>query len=187
MSTKQQEREALKKIREIVDALGSDSYIATAFEGCFEDAQENIENDWACSMKGRVDDLDQENTRLKEKVKELEDKLTESEKDYEAAHAAAHEIAKEKDAVIASIKANILAADDLTDCIQMARETAFSYRNRMEKAAASVVELADDPASPEFTKAVRDHRNARTDKEYADALVSRLEKIQDSMAACDMC
>mgnify|MGYP000611017138 CR=1 FL=1 len=104
MSTKQQEREALKKICEIVDALGPDSYIATAFEGCFEDAQENIENDWACSMKGRVDDLDQENTRLKERVKELEVKLAESDKDYEAAHEAAIALTRERDDEISELK-----------------------------------------------------------------------------------
>lgn len=33
MTTKQQEREALEKIRKIVSALGEGSYIGTAFEG----------------------------------------------------------------------------------------------------------------------------------------------------------
>ena len=131
-----------------------------------------------------------ENTRLKEKVKELEGKLAESEKDYEAAHAAAHEVAEEKDAEIAYLKgkvaslaAKVPSADDLTDCIQMARDSAYGYREKMEEAAASVVELADDPSSPEFTKAVKDHRNAKTAYEYAEALASRLEKIRDNTPA----
>lgn len=51
MTTKEQERKALEQIRAIVKDLGDDSYIATAFEGCFEIAAENIENDAACSMK----------------------------------------------------------------------------------------------------------------------------------------
>ena len=52
-ATKQQERAALEKIRKIVEELGPDSYIATAFDGCFKDAEANIENDWALSMKDR--------------------------------------------------------------------------------------------------------------------------------------
>lgn len=36
-ASKQQERDALDQIRAIVDTLGPDSYLATAFAGCFED------------------------------------------------------------------------------------------------------------------------------------------------------
>lgn len=55
LSTKEQERKALAQIKKIVDSLGKDSYIGTAFEGCFEIAEENIENDFACSMKQRAE------------------------------------------------------------------------------------------------------------------------------------
>lgn len=44
-ATKQQEREALDKIRKLVEQLGPDSYLATTFEGCFQLAAENIDND----------------------------------------------------------------------------------------------------------------------------------------------
>jgi len=54
MTTKEQERKALEKIRKIVAEPGENSYIATAFEGCFKIAEENIENDFACSMKQRA-------------------------------------------------------------------------------------------------------------------------------------
>jgi len=60
MTTKEQERKALEKIRKIVEELGENSYVATAFEGCFEVAEENIDNDWACSMKQRVASADSE-------------------------------------------------------------------------------------------------------------------------------
>lgn len=53
MTTKNDERNALAEIRRIVDSLGPDSYIGTAFEGCWEIASDNIENDFACSMKER--------------------------------------------------------------------------------------------------------------------------------------
>lgn len=181
-ATKDQEREALEKIKAILDTLGLDSYVGTAFEGCLEIAEENIENDFAFSMKQRVEAAVVENSRLKERVKELEDKLAESEKDYEAAHAAAHLVADEKDAEIAALKALVLLDDDLTDCIQMARDSAYSYQDAMEKASVAIVELADDPASPEFAQAVKDHRNAKAAKEYAEALVERLTEKQKNRA-----
>lgn len=53
MMTKQQEREALERIKNILADAGADSYIGMAFAGCVEDAESNIENDWALSMAGR--------------------------------------------------------------------------------------------------------------------------------------
>ena len=50
-ATKQQERDTLAAIMQMVEELGPNSYLATAFAGCFEDAEENIENDFAFSMK----------------------------------------------------------------------------------------------------------------------------------------
>lgn len=96
-ATKQQERDTLEKIKKMVAQLGPNSYLSAAFEGCFELAAENIENDWACSMADRA-------RRAEMRAEELRDKLVESEKDYEAAHAAAHEVAAQKDREIAQLK-----------------------------------------------------------------------------------
>lgn len=58
MTTKADERKALEKIRKIVDEVGGkDSYIGMAFEGCFELAETNIENDWGCSMQQKIDQM----------------------------------------------------------------------------------------------------------------------------------
>ena len=54
MITKEQERRALAKILAIIESLGEDSYVGTAFEGCAEIARQNIDNDFACSMRQRV-------------------------------------------------------------------------------------------------------------------------------------
>lgn len=172
IATKEQEIKALDQIRKIVEGLGPDSYIATAFEGCFEIAEENIENDFACSMKQRVEATVVQNSRLKEQIAELEKKLAESEKDYEAALL----VAEEKNAEIARLKALALSDDDMTDCVQMARDRAYEQEEAMNKAAAAIVELAGDPTSHEFTQAVKDHRNAKASKEYAEALIERLQK-----------
>lgn len=53
MMTKQQEREALNRIKKILADAGEDSYIGIAFAGCVSDAEANIENDWALSMLER--------------------------------------------------------------------------------------------------------------------------------------
>lgn len=93
MVTKEQERKALEQIRKIVDSLGADSYIATAFDGCFQDAEENIENDFALSMKGRylteskkAKDLRSEVDRLKARTLELEEELKEQKISTDAEH-----------------------------------------------------------------------------------------------------
>lgn len=59
MMTKQQEREALERIKNILADAGADSYIGMAFAGCVEDAASNIENDWALSMAGRWQSAEQ--------------------------------------------------------------------------------------------------------------------------------
>lgn len=144
-ATKDQEREALAKIKAILDTLGPDSYVGTAFEGCLEIAEDNIGNDWACSMKDRAEAVSIENAHLKAKVKELEDKLAESVKDYEAAHAAAHEVADMKDAEIAKLKARVqeLLADSKVGCdaIHKWSDQASEQQKRAEAAEAEVIQL----------------------------------------------
>lgn len=77
MATKAQERAALEKIRKIVDGLGEESYIGHAMDGVFEDAEQNIENDFWNSYRNRYeymnvqyekaeDDLVKANERAKE-------------------------------------------------------------------------------------------------------------------------
>ena len=150
--------------------------------GCFEIAKDNIGNDFACSMKQRVEKLEKANQALLDQVKYLKDKLVESRKDYEGVRSFSREVVAEKDAEISRLKDMVLSDDDLTDCIQMAREAAYGYLLEMEKAAASVVELAEDPTSPEFVQAVQDHRNAKTSKEYAEGLADRLTEKQKNHA-----
>lgn len=75
MSTKEQERKALEKIEKIIAELGEGSYIGTAFEGCFEIAKENIENDFACSMKDRWESEIKKNEAMAQKINEQADAI----------------------------------------------------------------------------------------------------------------
>lgn len=54
MTTREQEKKALEQIKEIIAGLGKDSYIAIAMDGMIDDAEDNIENDWAMSWKDRA-------------------------------------------------------------------------------------------------------------------------------------
>lgn len=74
MTTKEQERKALARIRKIVAELGEDSYIATAFDGAWEIAEENIENDFGNSTKFYVDKYNGTDSRAvaaENKIREL--------------------------------------------------------------------------------------------------------------------
>lgn len=74
--SKDDERKALEKIRKIIDDLGADSYVAAAFDGCFEMAEQNIENDWACSLKSEVESLQLQNEELHREIGKLQHDVT---------------------------------------------------------------------------------------------------------------
>jgi len=189
-ATKQQERDALKKIRAIVESLGPDSYIATAFEGCFEDAEQNIENDFALSMKDRWLSADRKLNAANGTIEDLRDKLSESEKDYEAAHAAAHEIADEKDAEIAQLKEEIealkkrlLTTDELEGISALIANSRVEADTDAKDAAAAIVEHADNPSSTEFQQAVRKHRDADKRSRQIKAIHERILRVYNDTTA----
>lgn len=75
MVSKEQEREALRKIKELVESLGENSYVAMAFEGCFEVANDNIRNDFACSMKQKADIANEQLNEAKKQLEEVNEQL----------------------------------------------------------------------------------------------------------------
>lgn len=81
IATKEQERKALAQIIEIVEGLGENSYIGTAFEGCFDIARDNIENDFACSMKGAKECVEKQLGEAKDTIRYRESELADREKE----------------------------------------------------------------------------------------------------------
>lgn len=66
-ATKEQELKALAQIKQIVSSLGgAESYVGMAFEGCFEIAEDNIGNDFGCSMKQRAEAAEKEAQHYKD-------------------------------------------------------------------------------------------------------------------------
>lgn len=78
--TKNEEYEALIQIRKILkDFDPEDTYIGKAFEGCVEQAQENLNNDWMLSFRSRYENRDRDAAKLDEILTKTTDKLRESE------------------------------------------------------------------------------------------------------------
>lgn len=82
MTTKDQERQAIEKIRKIVEGLGENSYVGFAMEGVLELAEDNIREDTAYSMKKnaeiaweRADKAEKENKDLKKEIEDLNTEL----------------------------------------------------------------------------------------------------------------
>ena len=70
--TKKEEYEALSQIRGILkDFSPEDTYIGKAFEGCVEQAKENIDNDFLFGWKSRYLEEQTKNCRLSDKVEAL--------------------------------------------------------------------------------------------------------------------
>jgi len=71
IATKEQERKALEKIRKMVADLGENSYLASAFTGAFELAEQNIEDDAAYTMTEKVKCMEREAEEKARKAVEL--------------------------------------------------------------------------------------------------------------------
>ena len=57
MMTKQEERNILKQIENLIAAAGEDSYIGMAFAGCCDMARSNIDNDFANNPQEAIKNL----------------------------------------------------------------------------------------------------------------------------------
>ena len=78
--TKAEGYEALRKIEEILEGFDpEDSYIGKAFEGCVEQAKENLRYDGKMSWKAEYESKNREVARLTEKLAEVNKRLRESE------------------------------------------------------------------------------------------------------------
>ena len=169
LATKAQERKALEKIKKIVEELGPQSYLATAFDGCFQDAEDNIEDDAAYSMKSRW-----ESTKEKLQQEIAEHQATKEE--LEQARRALRDA--ERDADFLAKRA--LSTDDFTDIAQLLTDKVLGFGKEVSNAAARIVEAADKPESAAFQNAVIDHRAAQADLHYYTALLSRVNTAKNA-------
>lgn len=155
-ATKEQERKALAQIKKIVEGLGENSYIGMAFEGCFEIAEENIENDFGCSMKQRVEKATSEADEFKRAA------------EY---YAAEEEKAKKE---IEMLKGKVLTTAEAGAIKSILCHSKMEAAGMVDSSAQRIVELADNPDSAEFRQAVQDNRQSKKRLEDCDTLIQRL-------------
>lgn len=167
MVTKDQERIALMKIKGIIEELGEDSYIGTAFKGCFEDAQENIEYDFSCSVYDRWQISEHNLAESQAKIAELEAK--DAEKDVA--------IATLGDKVAELVK-NTISENDLKMVISLAKNELWNTLSEIKKEAEAIVEYADDPTSLDFQDSVKRHRSKLKTAKETDELIDRIESLR---------
>ena len=158
VATKEQERKALAKIKKIVEELGENSYVATAFEGCFEIAEQNINNDFGCSMKQRAEAAEKE----LESFKRLAENATAA--------------VDEKQAIIDDLKKHEIKPNDFIRISNLITEKLNSITAKIDEAAMKIVDYADNTGSDEFRKAVQNHRNAQEAYRVLTKFQSRIEK-----------
>lgn len=163
-ATKAQEREALEKIKAIVATLGPRSYIGTALDGCLEDAEVNIENDFGDSMRVRWQDAEKRVGQALKETAAVKEELAQVRRALQTA---------EDDANFYRDK--VLDSDDLTDIAQLVDGKMDALRADIETAAARIIEGAEEPESDAFKNAVKYHRAVKGGLEYYQALAQRVK------------
>ena len=133
-ATKDQERDALATIKKLVEDLGPQSYLKTAFDGVFEVAEMNIEEDAAYSFPGRVNIL--------------EDQLREMGSKYNAARSDAEVLRSQLDYAqeqVDALKRQQLPEELRRDLWVMVTTEAEVSRARMAEAADKMAAGAENP------------------------------------------
>lgn len=167
MATKQEERDTLEAIRQMVAELGEGSYLATAFEGVFADAESNIENDFGDSMKRRWESAEEKLSVAQKKIEELETQKRLMQETIDR-------LKQENEA----LEARKVTGTDLAHLIRLAEEDLAAAQQRRDDAAQKIVAYADCPASEYFQQAVTEHRNALSSIEAKEMRLGRLNSIK---------
>lgn len=166
-ATKEQEREALEKIKTMVAALGPNSYLKTAFEGTFEDAETNIENDFAFSMKARVESAEEKlremgsgYNALKRDAALLQEQLTAAQEELEA------------------LRGKQLPEQLRRDLLEMTTAEAQASRARMAEAADKMAVCAENPGCVLFKDSVARYRAEKARAEAMEQRAAELEAME---------
>ncbi len=177
MTTKQQEREALSKIRKIVDGLGEDSYLATAFAGCFDIAEQNIEYDFADSLKGRLELAEEKIESLTNEREALTSQLDSAKIGLKRAE---EQAAAEKGVIIselAEVKKHVLSGELYKELWVFLTDEAKRCRELMAVGADIMADMADTPKDVAFEQAVINYRKNKARAVHCEKMADEIEKI----------
>ena len=169
-ATKEQERETMEKIKAMVAELGPQSYLKTAFEGVFEVAEMNIDEDAAYSFPGRV-------SLLEEQLKEMGSKYNAARSDVEVLNSQLDHVREQLAAAqeqIATLKRQQFPEELRRDLWVMVTTEAEASRARMAEAAEKMSVGADNPACVLFKDSVALYR---AEKARAEAMEQRADEL----------
>lgn len=174
IANKEEERKALNKLKKIVEGLGENSYIAAAFDGCFEIAESNIENDFCCSMKQKAEVAEKMESEARGKIAALECELEKLEKDAKADLELAYLVSEKKEVEIATLREQIIPAGDMKNIANLISKKISEIEEEVGNAVRRIVDSADQPESADFQNAVKDHRASREELNYWTGLLSKM-------------
>ena len=173
-ATKAQERETLEKIKAMVAELGPQSYLKTAFEGVFEIAEMNIDEDAAYSFPGRV-------SLLEEQLKEMGSKYNAARSDVEVLNSQLDHVREQLAAAqeqIATLKRGHLPEELRRDLWVMTTTEAEASRARMAEAAEKMAVGADNPGCVLFKDAVALYRAEKARAETMEQRAAELDALE---------
>lgn len=167
-ATKEQERETLERIRAMIAELGPQSYLKTAFEGVYEVAEMNIDEDAAYSFPGRVNILE-------EQLREMGSKYNAARSDVEVLRSQLDHAQEQADA----LKKQQLPVWLHSAVYGLASEELATSKARMEQAAETMAYYAEAPQDIAFAEAVKGYRAAKERREVCEQIVKGLEALTE--------
>lgn len=173
-ATKDQERETLEKIKAMVAELGPQSYLATAFEGCFADAESNIENDFGDSMQRRWENSMEELSAAKEEINRLKAEIAAAQKKEETLQGQ-FDFASQH---IKKLERQQLPEQLRRDLWVMVTDEAEASRARMAEAADKMAAGADNPGCVLFKDSVTRYRAEKARAEAMEQRAADLDALE---------
>ncbi len=140
--TNAQEREALAKIREILEGFDpEDTYIGKAFEGCVEQADENIRHEWMHSWKERYDITFRNLNTREADFAELARQLNQKDDAIARLEDAKNQLSEEINRLIRTLDHKNAACTDLEGRLEEAKETADDLRQTILELKAKLYDM----------------------------------------------
>lgn len=174
IATKQQERDTLAKIRDMVAELGPQSYIKTAFKGSFEDAEQNIEDDAAYSWYDRAELAEEKVKKLEGRVKELEGGVEELIQKDEERKAAIERLEAERD----ELKKRILPEWLYNAIYTFVNDELAETRTRMEELADKMAYSSDNPACVLFRNSLAAYKVRQERRDTCQQIIGALDDLK---------
>ena len=165
MTTKEQERKALEQIRKIVEGLGEQSYIGTALDGALQDAEDNIDDDAAYSMKSRWETAESQLKVAAASIEDLKRQIAEYRK------------------TVDRLNRTAVDEDMIEYFLYLLREAQYNTKDRIKSQEQIILDNAENPASEDFKSAVTARKTFRSQLAFMNENETKVANIRSAMNA----